>query len=99
MRPVALALAEWAVEFGYGDVVSRPGPDLRTRQLATAAALTALGTAAPQSRSHLNGVLNFGRTPLEIIEVIQPMAAFAGFPAAREVFGARGLQFVPAAPV
>ena len=106
MRSVAPALADWAVEFGYGDVVSRPGLDLRTRQLATVAALTALGTAAPQLRTHLNGALNVGCTPVEIIEVIQQMAVFAGFPAAingaaaaREVFEARGLQFVPAAPV
>jgi 4-carboxymuconolactone decarboxylase len=103
MRKVAPALADWAVEFGYGDVVSRPGLDLRTRQLATVAALTALGTAAPQLRAHLNGALNVGCTPVEIIEVIQQMAVFAGFPAAingvaaaREVFEARGIVFDPA---
>lgn len=103
MRKVAPALADWAVEFGYGDVVSRPGLDLRTRQLATVAALTALGTAAPQLRAHLNGALNVGCTPAEIIEVIQQMAVFAGFPAAingvaaaREVFESRGVVFDPA---
>jgi 4-carboxymuconolactone decarboxylase len=98
LRTVAPALADWAVEFGYGDVVSRPGLDLRSRQLATVAALTALGTAAPQLRAHLHGALNVGCTPTEIVEVIQQMAVFAGFPAAingiaaaREVFESRGV--------
>ena len=98
LRAIAPALAEWAVSFGYGDVVSRPQLDLRTRQLATVAALTALGTAGPQLRAHLHGALNVGATPAEIVEVIQQMAVFAGFPAAlngiaaaRDVFEARGI--------
>lgn len=102
MRSIAPALADWAVEFGYGDVLSRPGLDGRTRQLATVAALTALGNAAPQLRAHLHGALNVGCTPAEIVEVIQQMAVFAGFPAAingiaaaREVFAARQIDFVP----
>ncbi len=102
MRKIAPALANWAVEWGYGEVVSRPQLDLRTRQLATVAALTALGNAAPQLRAHIHGALNVGCTPTEIIEVIQQMAVFAGFPAAingvaaaREVFEARNLQFDP----
>jgi len=80
-------------------VMSRPGLDLRSRQIATVAALTAMGTATPQLRVHLNGALNVGCTPSEIIEVIMQMAVYAGFPAAinalniaREVFSARGVE-------
>ncbi len=36
------------IEFPYGDVLSRPGLDLKLRQIATVAALTALGNAQPQ---------------------------------------------------
>lgn len=102
MRTIAPALADWVVEFGYDDVLSRSGLDLRTRQLATVAALTAMGTAAPQLQAHLHGALNVGCTPEEIVEVIQQMAVFAGFPAAingiavaREVFAARGVELTP----
>lgn len=102
MRTISPDLARWAVEFGYGDVLSRPGLDLRTRQLATVAALTALGTAGPQLRAHLHGALNVGCTPDEIVEVVIQMAVFAGFPAAingiaaaREVFEARGVAPSP----
>src|SRR5262245_65349877 len=48
VRDVAPDLARYVVEFGYGDVYSRPGLDDRTRQLAAIAALTALGGAEPQ---------------------------------------------------
>jgi len=96
LRDIAPDLADWIVEFSYGDVMSRPGLDRRTRQLATVAALTALGNAQPQLKVHIEGALNTGAKPHEVIEVIMQMAVFAGFPAAinalnaaREVF-ARG---------
>jgi 4-carboxymuconolactone decarboxylase len=76
--------------------MSRPGLDLRSRQFATIAALTALGNAQPQLKVHITGALNVGCTPQEIVEVILQMAVFAGFPAAinaltvaREVFASR----------
>jgi 4-carboxymuconolactone decarboxylase len=70
------------VEFAYGDVMARPGLDRRSRQLATIAALTALGNAQPQLKVHIQGALNAGCKPQEIVEVILQMAVFAGFPAA-----------------
>jgi 4-carboxymuconolactone decarboxylase len=76
--------------------MSRPGLDRHTRQLATIAALTALGNAQPQLRVHIAGALNVGCRPQEVVEVILQMAVFAGFPAAinalnvaREVFEQR----------
>ena len=95
---VAPDLARYVIEFGFGDVYSRPGLDLRTRELATVAALTALGHAQPQLKVHVNGALNVGCTPAEIIEVVIQMALYAGFPAAlnaaasaKQVFAERGL--------
>jgi 4-carboxymuconolactone decarboxylase len=61
--------------------MSRPGLDRRSRQLATIAALTALGHA-PQLEVHIRGALNVGCTRQEIVEVILQMAVYAGFPAA-----------------
>ncbi len=82
LRDIAPDFADWIVDFSYGDVMARPGLDRHTRQLATIAALTALGNAQPQLRLHIAGALNVGCRPQEIVEVILQMAVFAGFPAA-----------------
>jgi 4-carboxymuconolactone decarboxylase len=82
LRNIAPDFADWIVDFSYGDVMTRPGLDLRSRQLATIAALTALGHAQPQLRVHIEGALRVGCRAQEIIEVILQMAVFAGFPAA-----------------
>jgi 4-carboxymuconolactone decarboxylase len=96
LRDIAPDFADWIVDFSYGDVMSRPGLDLRTRQLATIAALTALGNAQPQLRLHIEGALKVGCRAQEIIETILQMAVYAGFPAvvnaltvARETINAR----------
>lgn len=96
LRDIAPDLADWIIDFSYGDVMARPGLDRRSRQFATIAALTALGNAQPQLKVHIAGALRVGCTPKEIVEVILQMAVFAGFPAAinalnvaREVIGSR----------
>ena len=93
LKDIAPDLAEWIIAFCYGDVLSRSGLDLRSRQFSTVAALTAMGTAVPQLKVHIEGALNVGCRPEEIVEVILQMAVYAGFPAAinginaaREVF-------------
>ena len=75
-------LARYTIEFPFGDIYQRPGLDLKSRELATVAALTALGNCLPQLNVHINGALNVGCKPEEIIEVIIQMAVYAGFPAA-----------------
>ncbi|GAA1222587.1 carboxymuconolactone decarboxylase family protein [Kitasatospora nipponensis] len=96
LRDIAPDLARYIIEFGFGDIYARPALDLRTRELVTVAMCTALGTAGPQLRVHLHGLLNTGGTREEAVEVITQMAVYAGFPAAlngitaaREVFAAR----------
>ena len=99
MQSVAPDLARYVIEFGFGDVYSRDGLDLRTRELATVAGLVALGHAQPQLKVHVHGALNVGCTPAEIVEVIIQMVLYAGFPAAinaaasaRDVFAERGVS-------
>ena len=70
------------IEFAFGDIYSRPALDLKTRELAVVAALTALGNAAPQLKVHLHGALNVGCSREQIVETIMQMALYAGFPAA-----------------
>ncbi|MDR2334074.1 MAG: carboxymuconolactone decarboxylase family protein [Burkholderiaceae bacterium] len=99
LQDIAPDLAQWVISFSYGDVMSRPGLDRRSRQFSTIAALTAMGTAMPQLKVHIHGALNVGCTPQEIVEVILQMTVYAGFPSAinglnvaREVFKERGLK-------
>jgi len=82
LKDIAPDLARYVVEFPYGDIYSRPGLDLKSREIATVAALTAMGHAQPQLKSHIEGALNVGCTREEIVEVIIQMAVYAGFPAA-----------------
>ena len=86
-------LSRYVVEFGFGDILCRPGLDLKSREIATVAALTALGTAPSQLRAHILAALNVGCSQEEVVEVILQMALYAGFPAtingiqaAKEVF-------------
>jgi 4-carboxymuconolactone decarboxylase len=75
-------LGSYVVEFAFGDIHCRPGLSLKSREIATVAALTALGTAAPQLRAHIHGALNVGCSEQEVVEVILQLALYAGFPAA-----------------
>lgn len=99
LRQLAPEMVDWVIDFAYGEVVSRKGLDLRTRELATIAALSAMGNAAPQLAAHIHGGLNVGCEPREVVEVILQMAVYAGFPAAinalevaKEVFAQRGVE-------
>ncbi|EHR49433.1 uncharacterized protein, gamma-carboxymuconolactone decarboxylase subunit like protein [Saccharomonospora marina XMU15] len=96
LRDIAPDLGHYIIEFSFGDIYSRQGLDLRTRELVTIAACTALGTARPQLKVHTHGLLNVGGTREEVVEAILQMAVYAGFPAAlngmaaaREVFAER----------
>jgi 4-carboxymuconolactone decarboxylase len=98
LQAVCPDLAKYTIEFPFGDIYQRSQLDLKSREIATVAALTALGHCAPQLNVHINDALNVGCKPDEIIEVILQMAVYAGFPAAlngmfvaKDVFISRGL--------
>lgn len=59
LADIAPDFARYLVEFAFGDIYARPGLDLRSRQIATVAALTALG-APPQLKAHVSGALLAG---------------------------------------
>lgn len=82
MNGIAPDFARYLIEFPFGDIYSRPGLDLRSREIAVVAALTAMGNATPQLKIHIEGALNVGVSRDEVIEVIMQMAVYAGFPAA-----------------
>lgn len=96
LAAIAPDFAELLFEFPFGDIYARPGLGLRDREIATIAALCAMGTARPQLEVHINAGLNVGLTRQEITEVLIQMAVYVGFPAAlnglaaaRSVFAAR----------
>jgi 4-carboxymuconolactone decarboxylase len=102
---IAPDFARLIVEFPFGDIYTRPGLDLKSREIAVVATLTAMGHAAPQLKVHLHGALNVGCSREEVVEVIIQMAVYAGFPAAlngllaaREVFAERDAAAGPAPP-
>ncbi|WP_413721551.1 carboxymuconolactone decarboxylase family protein [Sodalis sp. RH24] len=82
LADIAPDFARYLLEFPFGDIYSRPGLDLRAREIATIAALTAMGNCAPQLNVHIQAGLNVGLTREEITEIIMQMAIYAGFPAA-----------------
>ena len=90
LADIAPDFARYLIEFPFGDIYTRPGLDLRSREIATIAALAALGNAAPQLKVHIAAGLNVGLTRTEIVEILMQMAVYAGFPAALNgLFAAR----------
>src|SRR5262245_51118844 len=99
LHGIAPDFARYIIEFPFGDIYNRPGLDLKSREIATVAALTALGNARPQLEVHIHGALNVGCSGAEVIEIMMQMAVYAGFPAAlnglsaaRAVFAERGAE-------
>jgi len=99
LADIAPDFATYVFEFPFGDIYSRPGLDLKAREIAAIAALTALGNATPQLKVHIEAGLNIGLSREEIVEVLMQMAVYAGFPAAlnglfaaKEVFSQRDGQ-------
>ena len=82
LKDISPDLARYVIEFPFGDVYNRPGLDLKSREIVTIAALTALGNTVSQLKVHIQGALNVGISRQEIIEIIIQMAVYAGFPAA-----------------
>lgn len=75
-------LVKFTLEYGYADIFSRDNLSERYRQIATISALTALGTAEPQLKFHINAGLNIGLNETEIKEVMLLMTVYSGFPSA-----------------
>ncbi len=80
LNEISPDLVKYIVEYSFGDIYSRDGLDLKSKEIAVVAALTALGNAEPQLRVHLNGALNVGCTINEVKEIILQMSAYSGFP-------------------
>jgi 4-carboxymuconolactone decarboxylase len=72
IRELHPALDEWMIVDGYGKVLSRPGVDLRTRELCIVAACAVSGQQR-QLHSHLHGAMNAGSPAGELAAVIDAL--------------------------
>jgi 4-carboxymuconolactone decarboxylase len=93
VRAISPDMADFIAAFAFGDIYARPGLDLRSRQIATIAALVATGHPGRELEAHINGGLNVGLSRAEIIEIILQMAVYAGFPAALDGLNAARAAF------
>src|SRR3954465_10402489 len=73
IRDLHPALDEWMILDGYGKVLSRPGVDLRTRELCVVAACAVSGQQR-QLHSHLHGALNAGASAGEVAAVLDALS-------------------------
>ncbi len=79
LRDISPDLGRFIIEYSFGDIYARDGLDLKLKEIAVVAALTAMGTAYPQLNVHLNGALNVGCTINEVKEVILQMSSLCRF--------------------
>ncbi|ATC38163.1 carboxymuconolactone decarboxylase family protein [Elizabethkingia anophelis] len=80
LKDISPDLGVYIIEYAFGDIYSRDGLDLKSKEIAVFAALTAMANARPQLKVHLNGALNTGSSVSEIKEVILQMSVYSGFP-------------------
>ena len=92
MSAASQDLAVLTVAFPFGEIYTRPGLDLRSRELITLSALVVLG-AWPQFKVHVRGAISAGCNETEIKELIIQLAVYAGFPAALNAMQAAGEVF------
>ncbi|HEY5507310.1 MAG TPA: carboxymuconolactone decarboxylase family protein [Paludibacter sp.] len=80
LKDISPELGQFIIEYSFGDIYTRQGLDLKSKEIAVVAALTAMGTALPQLKVHINGALNTGSTINEVKEVMLQMSCYSGFP-------------------
>ncbi len=86
MQDICPDYATLAIEFGYADILSRPGLDLLSRHLVIISSCVTLGSALPQLKAYIEATLELGGSKEQIIETILQTLPFAGFPAVTNAF-------------
>ncbi|MGD8781317.1 MAG: carboxymuconolactone decarboxylase family protein [Ignavibacteria bacterium] len=66
--------------FCFGDIYTRSGLDLKTRELLTLCILSALGGCESQVKSHVVGNLNVGNNKDTLLEAVTQSMPYMGFP-------------------
>lgn len=92
---IAPDLGRMIVEHSYGDVFSREGIDLKTRELSACAALAAVGSATTETplRVHINAALKVGASRGEIVETLINLIPYSGYPATQRAIRIAAEEF------
>lgn len=80
------------VEFGFGQIYSRPNLELKLREVVTITALITQG-AFEQLEFHIRSAIKIGLKREEILEIILQCAVYVGFPKACSALGIAGQIF------
>ena len=83
--PFTADFQDFITRYAWGEVLTRPGLDRKTRSCVTLTALMALGHHE-ELAAHVEGALRNGLTEEEIKEVLLQGAIYCGVPAANAAF-------------
>lgn len=73
-------IQDYLSAYCFGDIYTRTGLALQTRELLTLCILSALGGCESQVRGHVQGNLNVGNSKERMIEAITQCLPYMGFP-------------------
>jgi 4-carboxymuconolactone decarboxylase len=79
LNDIAPDVGKYIVDFGYGEIYSRPGLTNQQRALITIASLATQGTER-ELELHVNTGLTAGLTGTEIVESVIHLIPYTGFP-------------------
>nr|WP_229233501.1 carboxymuconolactone decarboxylase family protein [Enterococcus faecalis] len=95
LQDIAPDVANYIIEFAFGDIYERDDLTLQERELITLSSLLTQGDTKNQLIVHINGALNVGLTQKKIIATFIQCIPYVGFPRvlnaitiAKEVFEA-----------
>ncbi len=73
--------------FCFGDIYTRKGLDLKTRELLTFSVISALGGCEAQVKVHVQGNANVGNSKQNLIDALAQMLPYIGFPRTLNALG------------
>ncbi len=80
-------MVNYLSSFCFGDIYTRKGLDLKTRELLTFAIVSALGGCEAQVKAHVQGNANMGNSKQNLIDVLAQMMPYIGFPRTLNALG------------
>lgn len=80
LQDISPDLGKYIIEFGFGDIYSRPLLSLQEREIITIVSLLTAGGCEPQLEVHINGALNTGIEPAKVVESFLQCIPYTGFP-------------------
>jgi 4-carboxymuconolactone decarboxylase len=78
MDAISPEFTQYLVEFVFGDIYSRKGLDLKTKEIITLASMATLGTVPLQVKVHIHVAMNLGCSEQDIIEILLQLIPSCG---------------------